>query len=296
MQMCDDMREHRKDIIRNIQTSVPAVFLWLLLLTCAWVQNAFADTGTVILEDPAGLLSQTDETVLLTAGNTLSEKTGWDVYLVTTDDTSGREARDYAEDYYMAHYHQDDGFVCLIDMDNREIYLATSGDVIYYVTDERKEKILDAGFEAVSEGDYSGCFKAMLSGINSAYQAGIDSSNYRYDEDTGKVVYYTPPKAVTLTEAGLSLLLGIVSALGFGGIVSASYKKKGQKYRYNVAANTTLVLKDQRDNLINRFTTTRRIPKNPPPSSGGRSFSGGHRSTTHRGSGGHTFGGGGRKF
>ena len=92
----------------------------------------------------------------------------------------------------------------------------------------------------------------------------------------------------------MSALLGLVSAFGMGGIVSMTYRKKGNKPQYNVAANTKLNLRGRSDKLVNQFTTTRHIPRNPPPSSGGSS--GGHRSTTHSGSGGHSFGGGGRKF
>ena len=289
------MKKARTNTIKRIETALLLIGMLLLPAAMSHPARAASSAGDVILEDLADLLSQEEKNDLLSRGRSLAAKTGWDVYMVTTDDTSGREARDYAEDYYMAHYRQDDGFVSLIDMDNREIYLATSGEVIYYVTDDRRDEILDKAFDAISRGDYSGCIRAMLDGVDRARSAGVDSSHYTYNEDTGKVEYYTPPKAVTLPEACAAGLLGLISALGMNGIISSSYKKKGKKYQYNAVANTSLQLAGKSDRLVNRFTTSRRIPKNPPPSSrGGGSSSG--RSTTHSGSGGHSFGGGGRKF
>ena len=40
-----------------------------------------------------------------------------------------------------------DGLALLIDMDNREITVSTSGIAIRYLTDERIENILDAGYD-----------------------------------------------------------------------------------------------------------------------------------------------------
>ncbi len=267
----------------------------LSLLPFSVLPQANTGPDRVILEDGADLLTQQEESVLYTAASTLSERTGWAVDLVTTDDAEGKEAQEYAEDYYMDHFVQDDGAACLIDMDNREIYMATSGNVIYYVTDDLRDEILDEAFDAVSEGDYEGTFRAMLEGLNRAYSAGIDSTHYTYNEDTGQIEYYTPPKTISPFEAAMSALLGLICAFGMGGIVSMTYRKKGNRPQYNVAANTKLNLRGRSDKLVNQFTTTRHIPRNPPPSSGGGS-SGGHRSTTHSGSGGHSFGGGGRKF
>ena len=267
----------------------------LFLLPFSIGAQANAGPDRVILEDGADLLTSQEESVLYAAASKLSERTGWALDLVTTDDAGGKEAVEYAEDFYMDNFIQDDGAVCLIDMDNREIYLATSGDVIYYVTDDLRDEILDEAFDAVSEGDYEGTFRAMLEGLDSAYDTGIDSTHYTYNEDTGKIEYYTPPKTISPFEAAMSTLLGLVSAFGMGGIISMTYRKKGSRPKYNMAANTRLDLSGRSDKLVNQFTTTRHIPRNPPPSSGGRS-SGGHRSTIHSGSGGHSFGGGGRKF
>ena len=283
------LKEHKR-IFRGI-----VCLLLTALILLPGSSMYLAASGQVIVLDDARLFSDSEKSSLVVTAENLAQRTGWDVFVVTTDDTDGREARDFAEDFFMDHYTQDDGFVCLIDMDNREIYMATSGDVIYYVTDDRKEELLDEAFACVSDGDYEGTIRAMLDGVSRAYSAGIDSSHYIYNEDTGRIEYYTPPKTVTAKELLLSVIIGVVSALGMNLAVSMAYTKKGSKNPYSKSLKTDLQLHGKADTLVNRFTTTRRIPRNPPSSSGGRS-SGGHRSTSHRGSGGHSFGGGGRKF
>ena len=262
------------------------------------VIRAEASSGSkeqVILDDGASLLYGSEVSTLQSKAEELASRTKWDVRLVSTDDANGKEAVEYAEDYYMAHYHSDDGFVCLIDMDNREIYIATSGEVIYYLTDERIEKILDDAYSYVSDEEYGDAYEVMLEDIESYYREGIDSGTYTYNTDTGEIVQYTPPRSINPVEAFLAAAAGLLSALGMGGIVSSSYKKKGKEVKYSVRENGNLNLSVRRDNLINRFVTTRHIPKSPPPSSGS-SGGGGHQSSIHIGSGGHSFGGGGRKF
>ena len=65
---------------------------------------------------------------------------------------------EYAEDFYMDHYRIDNGFVCLIDMDNREIYVATSGDVIYYLEDNESDELRTARQELADQQCIAPCF------------------------------------------------------------------------------------------------------------------------------------------
>ena len=276
----------------------PALLLIMaLLLTFGMKVPAQASSGNdqVLLSDEAGLLSSEEADSILSQAGSLASKTRWDVRVISADDTGGKSAMEYAEDFFMDHYRIDNGFVCLIDMDNREIYVATSGDVIYYLTDDRIETILDDAYEYVSSQEYASAYEAMLRDIETFYDDGIEENTYTFDPETGKIVYYEPEKSIEPYEALISAMAGLLSALGLGGIVSSRYKSKGKKPRYAVKENSSLKLSVRRDQLVNRFVTTRHIPKSPPPSSGG-GFGGGHQSTIHTGSGGHSFGGGGRKF
>ena len=188
--------------------------------------------------------------------------------------------------------------VFLIDMDNRELFISTSGDAIYYLTDERLDSILDTAYEYVSEERYADVFRAMINQTSEYYSRGIDEQQYTFDRDTGKIVYYREPKRISLLEGILAAAAGLLSALGLGGAVKSKYNMKSGKYSYSLAGNSDLRLSNRQDVFVRKFVSSRNIPKNPP-SSGGRSsggYSRPHRSTIHTGSGGHTFGGRGRKF
>ena len=280
--------------------------LYLAALVCICAAFLFGTGGKlqasqsydqVILSDRAGLLEGTQTTAILVNARELAEKTGWDIRLVTTADTNGKSAEEYAEDFFMNHYRIDSGLVFLIDMDNRELYIATSGDAIYYLTDERLDAILDTAYEYASEERYADVFRTMINLTSEYYARGIDEDQYTFDRDTGKIVQYRKPKRITALEGILAAVGGLLSALGLGGSVKRRYNMKSGKYSYSLAGNSDLSLSRRQDTLQRQFVTSRNIPKNPPPSSGGsRSSSGSHRSTVHRGSGGHTFGGKGRKF
>ena len=264
-------------------------------LSAAPAKDADGYWEQVIVYDGAGLFSGEEIAYLEERAQELAERSGWDVRAVTTSDAGGRSAQDFLEDFYMDHYRQDDGVAFLIDMDNRELYIATSGEAIYYVTDERREKLLDAGFEYVADGRYAHGMSAMIEGTITAYRQGIDSNTYTYNSDTGEVEYYVPPKTITAGEGIFAAFVGLITSLGIGGAVSAKYKMKTGKYKFNLKSNSKLDLQRSEDVLVNRFVTTRRIPRNTS-SGGSGSHGGGHSSTIHTGSGGHTFGGGGRKF
>ena len=247
----------------------------------------------VILSDRASLLKGTQTTALITRAQELAKQTGWDIRLVTTKHAGGKTAEEYAEDFYMDHYRQNNGLVYLIDMDNRELQIATSGDAIYYLTDERIEMILDTAVEYVSNEAYADAFRTMMNMTSTYYSEGIDPHTYMFDRDTGQIVPYKPKKKVTLMEGLLAALAALLGGGAFGGSVAARYRMKSGKYRYNPNGNSSVQLTGRTDELLREYITTRNLPKNPPSS--GRS-SGGHRSTVHSGSHGHSFGGGGRKF
>ena len=79
------------------------------------------------------------------------EKSEMDAVVVTIDDAEGKSSAAYADDFYdyNGFGRQEDhrGALFLIDMDNREIYLSTTGLMIRYMTDARVERLLDEAYE-----------------------------------------------------------------------------------------------------------------------------------------------------
>ena len=267
-----------------------------LFLSAAQMTPVLAESeGYALVEDGADLLTASEEDQLQSRAKTLADSTGYDYFIVTTDDAEGKEARDYAEDYYMDHNTTLDGVIYLIDMDNREVYIATSGVMRYYLDDERWNQALDDAYDHVVDGDYAKAFAAMLTDTDKYLKAGIRENTYTVDEDTGEIVYYETPKEYSLEpfEILSGLLLGLVVGILIFGITVGKYKMKIGNYSYSYRDNSQLKLCRRTDTLVNKVVTHRRIPKESSSSGGG---GGSHSSTVHTGSGGNSFGGGGRKF
>lgn len=263
-------------------------FLWMLVfLLSAPVPAAAEEFGNVF--DDAGLLTETQRAELDAKVTGLKEKTGWDVFAVTTADAQGKSAMEYADDFYDARTAEEsDGILALIDMDNREIYLSTCGEAIRYLTDGRIDTILDDAFGYVSEGDYSGCLAAMLRGAEYCYEKGIVQGQSNYDVETGAVSEY---RSLTWEEAVPVLLAAIVSGAAIYFFVARNYSIRGGSYDYPYMKYGKVDLTEQEDRFLHESVTHYRIQTD----SGNSSRSSG-RSSTHSSSSGRSHGGGGRKF
>lgn len=271
-----------------------AVFLLAALMAAGSGMTAQAGDG--LLWDLAALLSEDEGKDLKQRAEDLADDTGYDIMLVTADDSEGREASEYAEDFFMDHKTTLDGVVYLIDMDNREIYVATSGDARFLLDDDRIDQILDDAYEGVSEARYGDAFSAMLDDTEQFVAEGIREGAFLYDEDTGKIQRYREPKRITPGKILAALVGGLAAAGLFFGVTVARYKRKLGKYSYEFRDHSELELRRSEDRFVNRIVTHRHIPKNPPsggPGGGGGIGSG---SSVHTGSGGNSFGGGGRSF
>ncbi len=262
-----------------------AVLLTGFLPVLVWAKEAPQ------VADEAGLLTEDEISALTDLIVGLESETGWDIMAATTADAAGKDATAYTELMFDQNCISDDGVICMIDMDNREIVLRTFGKAIFYLTDERIDGILDEAWEAVSDGSYKECLQLMLTGCGRAFEQGIPKDQYTYDEDTGEIIPYKKPRRITPLEA----VVALVAALAAGGITAAAiigkYRLKWGGYTYSCRENGSLTLTDRKDTLVNQVVTHRRIPRDPPKSS-----SGGSRSTVHKGVGGRTSGGGSRKF
>lgn len=242
--------------------------------------------------DYAGLMSEDEITALEMQIAAMKEKTGWDIFAVTTDYAEGKSAVAYADDFYDERTAEDsDGILVLIDMDNREIYISTCGNAIRYLTDARIERVLDDGFYYVSNGEYASCLSAMLSTSEYYYDAGIQESQYNYDVETGAVSEY---RTLTWMEVVPVFFLAVVVGLVIFFSVKKSYSMKGGRYEYPYMKYGKLDITDHQDQFLRTHTTHHRIQTSS--SSGGSSRSSSGRSSTHRSSSGRSHGGGGRRF
>ena len=213
---------------------------------------------------------------------------------VTINENNKTDEVSYADDFNDYNYFGFDesfsGLLFLIDMDNRVIYISTTGYGIKMYDDNRIERIIDVGYDDLVNGDYANSIIRMISKTYDYYQAGfpesnenliIDGSDVYYDEDKTLIDYLMPM-------FGISFIITLIVSL-------IMYNKTRLKIK---SINTVSYLTNERDiNVQRQFvrSSVSRIPRNTGGSSyGGSSRSGG--SSYHSSSSGRSHGGGGRRF
>lgn len=276
---------------KNIQKLKTLLSAMVFGVACIVATPVSVSAESALVYDGAQLLEKADAVEIQSALAALEDKTGWELMVLTIEDAAGNSTREYSEEFLDGNLSGDDGIVYTIDMDNREVYIATTGDAIYYLTDARIEDVIDEGYSYVTSGDYAEAFLEMIDATGDWYDAGIPSDQYTYDTDTGEIVRYQEPKTLKWYEILIAFAIAAgVFAIVFTGVLG-KYRLKWGTYKYDFHGNSRLNLKHKEDRFVNQFVTHRHIPKQT--SSGGSS---GSRSSVHSGSGGRSYGGGGRKF
>ena len=262
----------------------------------------------------AELLTDDEEAELQSRINELVAKDGQDIGIVTVEDESVMSTQEFADEFYensgMGIGENRTGVLFCIDMYNRETYLTTTGDMIDIIDDQRREEIFDAQMEYLANGDYMGAFSEALDYTDKFIEMGVADDHTGINAATGEVMDpseygspYTPERQKTPAErtasaamlGGIGGLIGLLAGLIAKSSIQKSYARKYVPSEYNWRAKSKLNLRVNDSKLVNKFVTTRVIPRNND--SGPRSGGGGHStSTVHMSSGGMYHGGGGRKF
>lgn len=254
------------------------------------LQPAYAAAEDSKVVDDADLLSYDEEQEIQSMLDEFAEESGWTLFAVTTDDANGMTSEEYADDYVDQNALEENGVCFLIDMDNREIYMSTTGSAIRILTDHRIDSIMDDSYEYAGDGEYAKCFETMIRETEDSFHEGIESGQYNYDRDTGEIS--KAPNRLTVWD----MLISLIAAAAAGGaviaVIAGKYRLKFGGWQYDFKSNSRLDLTNKTDRLVNTFRTAHHIQRD----SGGGSGSSGARSTTHHSSGGGTHGGGGHKF
>lgn len=266
-------------ILTSFIVSVLMIMLFAITVQATGVQ----------VEDGAGVFSSDESTSIESSIARAEDETGWDIIVLTTTDAEGYTSNGYGELFYNNNKVSEDGVVLILDFDNGEKAIVTSGEAIYYLTDSRINAILSDSDQYSSSQDYAGTVICMCEDIELYYGQGANG-NYAVNEDTGEVTTYKESKSLSLFEFFLALVVALGAGGGFVAFIVGKYRLKFGGYKYSFRANGTVDLKVDRDQFVNQFVTHRRIPRNN--GGGGRGGSGGGRSSTHGGVGGGNFGGG----
>ena len=286
------------------------ILVWILAV--AWclglVGNAYGESDIAIeafdgkrIFDMAGLLDKEYVQEAREVINQYQDTYHLDIVVVTTDDAKGKTATAYADDFYeecgFGQGKGKNGILFLIDMDNRELVFSTDGAAIRIFTDQRIESMLDGVYEGASREDYRASVESFLRDVEQYCKAGIPGNQYNYNTETGEISVY---RSIRWYEA----LLAIGVSAFVAGTACLTVKRQygmedDERQVQNLAmayrGSARFIYDDESDRLVNKFVTSRVIPRNTGGGgSGGHSSSG--RSSTHTSSSGRSHGGGSRKF
>lgn len=273
-----------------------SVVLVLLLLSAG---VSLANEGTNRVYDYADLLTGSEEAELTAACLISEDEIETELYILTTNDASGKETVDYADDFGDEHafgYDEPYGnyIILCIDMDNRGVWVSASGKAIDYLTEARIDALLDDLYGYLTSGDY---YNTCLSYIESARSYLSDRPSYsepETDPDRYQDTMYRYDEEVSLADSILFRLI-VSMVIGAVSVLAMSFQSRSK-----VTANARTYAKNgvkihrKADRFIRRKTTSRRIDTESHSSGGSsRSSSSGGR---HTSSSGHSHGGGGRSF
>lgn len=271
----------------------------VILAVCFFLLPLFARAdslgqGSQRVFDNAKLMSQSEIDKLEGTIKLLKSQYNMDFAVLTSSDVPKDKSQDFADDYYdkngFGAGEDLSGILILIDMSNRLVTVSTSGLMIRYVTDDRLNTLLDAVAPYLTGGEYGqGAFMALAQ-LSVYLSNGIPEGQYNQDEE-GNIDRYVKPRSVTLGEAAIALLVGLLSGVILFYSVRHTYAMKGSAYKYDLQKNTSVNVTGAADVFL-RTQVTRTVKAS---SSSGGMGSGG-RSSTHRSSGGRVHGGGSRRF
>ena len=239
--------------------------------------------------DKAALFSSEEIISLENSISEISNEYEMDIVIVTTDDVEGKSSRDYADDFFDYEGYglgnDNSGILMLINMEDREVYLSTSGKGINYFNDNRIESILDDVYSHLSDGDYFKSSEVFLSSTKRFLESGVPSNQYTVDENGNRV----EESEDIAGRIGMAILIALVVSSVVCGIVIFNYRKPTAVAEESYIDRSSIKFTKRSDRFITSHTTSRKIPKNNNNSSGGAS-------TTHTSSSGNSHGGGGRSF
>ncbi len=247
------------------------------------------------INDMAGLYSDDELAHLEARQEEVSELTGWNIAVVTTDvgfGLDGIDACDFAEDYCYNTFGDDpDSVVYLIDLDYR--WISMDGDLLNYFNSSRFDTMMDTCEDCYMDYKDVENLEFFYHYLEYYYNEGT----VEYDPSIGAlgddfedaIEYYDDYDNgfhINLEVVFGCFIMGIIGAAISVGIVLARYKTHHSPSANSYLNRSSVNMYNNQDYFVREYTTRTRIESS---SSGGGSRSGGSRR-----SGGRSRGGGGR--
>lgn len=221
--------------------------------------------------DFADLFTDEEEQQLYTKITNYINEYNLDLAVVTIDENN-KTPREYADDFYDYNdFDQQGGILFLIDMDNRKIYMSTTGQAIKMYNDYRINTALDEVYTYMSDEEYYEGTSSYIDKISNYAKKGVPTSNKEEKSLTSSIF--------------MSLLIGLIGTAIIMAILIFKNRmvKKATTAREYLNKNS-IKIQNMGEILISSNTTKHEIDHS---SSG---------SSTHTGSSGSSHGGGGHSF
>ncbi|NLM12544.1 MAG: TPM domain-containing protein [Epulopiscium sp.] len=265
------------------------LIIFIFFITICQVNIISGELNNV--KDYLDYLTDEEESALQEAIEAVKNDYNLDVVIVITDDTEGKSSMEFADDYYDDNGYgvgsDASGLLMLINMDQREVWISTTGKAIDIFTDSRIAEMIDHVISPLSEGNYFEASNTFIDDIKTYGEMGVPQGQFRVEnEPYYKVTYFDKVLRlmksfyvylIALMISGIATLFVSLSSKGSVTIDNHTYEGKG-----------SFVLSSSRDDFLRETTTKTRIQTD--------SGSGGSSSSVHSSSSGTTHGGGGGKF
>lgn len=275
----------------NIKRSKTMLSMLVLLITLALSAAAWASPSQKVY-DEAGLFSQSEKQQLEEQLTELVGRMNMDFVVLTTYDKEGKTQAEYTDDFYdyggFGIGDEQSGLLFMIDMEERDCYISTTGDMIDYLSDERLMEILqldDELWDRLADGKYAPATLRVIDQVEGYYNEGPDLPG----EGKSEKKSFNP-----LTLVG-SVLAGLLAGFTRSRNIRSEYGMKNEHSQAMAStkaymATTAFAFNQTADDLLNTQVTRVPIPRQRSSGGGGSSHP---RSSTHVGSSGTTHGGGG---
>lgn len=286
---------------RLILSLIMVAIVYVML--CGYTKYYDSSQNKVI--DDADLFNTDEEITLGEKCIEVANDTKLDIVIVTSEDVSDDATAEFADNFFNDNAYGYDqgasGVLLLIDMNNRTIYMVTSGIAVQYFNDEDVDNVLsELESDMSSENYYDAAYTftdevaSQVEYVNSKYseevnkwfESDYDSYDEYYDEYANQ--FNNSHKKGIFS----NVLIDLVAALALSGIITL-IMASGAKSKMTVSASTYVNHNKVKIHNKSDIYLRTSVTKTKVESSNGNSHGNG---STHKTSNGRSHGGGGKKF
>ena len=253
-----------------------------------WIEVTDSNRGNILntpavnaeekIYDFADLYTDSEEKDLYNEVNSYIQSYNMDLVIVTINRNNKSSPQEYADDFYdyndFGISSNRDGVLFLIDMQNREIYMYTTGTAIEMYNDYRINEALDSVYTYMSDEDYYEGTSNYIDIIKDYAASGYPNNSTISNKGDR-------PSIVTTMIVSL-----IITIIIMGILISKNKMVRKATTAEEYLNKESVNIKNISDILVSSNTTKQKIEHNT--SSGG--------SSTHHSSSGGSHGGGGHRF